>query len=116
MDEPRFSDRGLAPHQFTPMLGVHHPVERTRLRRVAHFESFAMKGMRPSRKVVMIATMLLFAVLVASDIYDFVLHDRGIEYYLREPWRLLLVLAIALVGGGIFAAYDTLTARGRRKS
>jgi hypothetical protein len=30
MDEPRFSDRGLAPHQFTPMLGVHHAVEPTR--------------------------------------------------------------------------------------
>jgi hypothetical protein len=29
MDEPRFFDRGLAPHQFTPMLGVHHAVERT---------------------------------------------------------------------------------------
>ena len=25
----RFSDRGLAPHQFTPMLGVHNSLEAT---------------------------------------------------------------------------------------
>jgi hypothetical protein len=30
MDEPRFFDRGLAPHPFTPMLGGHQTVERTR--------------------------------------------------------------------------------------
>lgn len=29
MDEPRFSDRGLAPHQFTLMLGVHKTVQPT---------------------------------------------------------------------------------------
>jgi hypothetical protein len=34
MDELQFSDRGLAPHQFTPMLGVHYPLEATRRRRV----------------------------------------------------------------------------------
>ena len=33
--EPRFFDRGLAPHQFTPMLGVHHELQRTALRAVA---------------------------------------------------------------------------------
>ena len=29
MDEPRFLDRGLAPHQFTPMLGVHKALHLT---------------------------------------------------------------------------------------
>jgi hypothetical protein len=43
MDEPRFFDRGLAPHQFTPMLGVHHPLQRTALRAVAELGRWASR-------------------------------------------------------------------------
>ncbi len=56
--------------------------------------------MKPIRKTIAVALFSVFAVAMCGwELYDFVVRDRGLEFY-KEDWtRLLLPMGLGLLGG-----------------
>jgi hypothetical protein len=53
--------------------------------------------------------LLIVAALTAQELYDFIITNRGVEYFSSRPQRLIYVAGVAVVGGLVTFGYGRLS-------